>query len=827
MTILSNFTVCKKTATFAALLLATTALAVPPVNAATEQSPTPAPATDLAQETRAMTFAIPAQPLAQALARYSDVTGVSFAYKTGDFSGIQSPGVTGSLSPADALTRLLSGTDIAFEFTGAHTVALSKPAAINGRIILDTVSVEGQRESAWGPVQGFVAKRSATGSKTDTPINEVPQSVSVVTRDQMDALGARTVGDALTYHAGVTTGMRGDSAGLGGDNISIRGFAGDGTAGGSQNSYLDGLRLQGTNYATGALEPYLYERVEVLRGPTSVLYGQNQPGGVINRVTKRPSPSPMGEAQVRGGSFSTKELDLDVSGALSSDGKFIHRFVGVLSDQQAQTDHTGRRRKVIAPSISWLPTDDTTLTVQTFYQRDDIDGGFIKYVPAVGSLVDSEHGAISRDLFTGDPNYDKWERDVHAVSYSFDHRFNDNLTIRQNARYMRNDVDLEATYLRALNADHRTITRNLFGADEYAIDLTVDTQVEARVDTGPVKHLLLAGADWQRHDGDTLRRSGAGTAPTLDLYAPVYYQAISQPSVYQSTDYYTKQFGIYGQDQLKFGGWVVTLGGRHDWARSETTNNLTLVKTVTNAKAFTGRAGLGYAFDFGLTPYISLAESFEPQSGSDFSGKAFEPTTGEQYEVGLKYEPTGYNAFATLSVYQLKQQNVLTTDPVNTNFSVQTGEVRSRGLELEGSASLKNGWSVTASYTYLDQTITKSNDDDVGNRLTGIPKHRAGLWAGYRFDDGPLNGLQLGGGTRFVGSTEGDSDNTFDVQPYMLFDASAQFDLSALNPKLEGINFAVNATNLADKTYVASCTSYVRCYYGIGRTVIARLNYKW
>ena len=785
-------------------------------------------AAELAQGTDERAFDIAAQSLADGLMAFKEQSGLQLAYKSGDVAGLATRGVSGTMTQAQALVRLLAGTGLTYEFTANSTVTLTRiDTTGDNRLTLGTIAIEGRGESAWGPVDGYVAKRSATGSKTDTPINEVPQSISVVSRARMDDMGARTVGEALTYQAGVTTGMRGDSAGMGGDNISIRGFGGDGTAGADLNSYLDGMRLQGTNYAMSAFEPFLFERVEVMRGPTSVLYGQNQPGGLINRVSKRPSTEFMGEARILGGSFDTVEADFDISGPLTEDKTISQRLIGVISDQDAQTDFTGRQRQVIAPSISWRPSEDTTFTVQSFYQRDDIDGGFTKYVPAVGSLVDSAFGRISRERFTGDPNYDKWERDVQSLSYFAEHRFSDQLTIRQNARYLRNDVDLEATYLRALNADQRTITRNLFAADEYSVDYTVDTQLEGHIETGPARHTLLVGADWQRHDGDTLRRFGAGTAPTLDLYSPTYYQTITQPSVYQSTDYYSKQFGIYGQDQIKLDNWILTLGGRYDWARSETTNNLTSVKTTTNAKAFTGRAGLGYETDIGLTPYLSFAESFEPQSGSDFNGSAFEPTTGTQYEAGLKYEPTGYNAFAALSVYQLTQQNVLTTDPNNSGYSIQTGEVRSRGIELEGTAELHNGWSLVGSYTYLNQIVTSSNSGTEGNRLTGIPKHRAGLWAGYRFDDGMLKGLQLGGGVRFVGVTEGDTNNTFQVDPNTLFDASAQFDFAALNPKLAGVNFTLNATNLADKTYVASCISYARCYYGIGRTVTARLNYKW
>lgn len=766
-------------------------------------------------------FDIPAQPLTRALTVFGDQAGMQVTVDTDILAGRTSPSVSGRMAPAEALGRLLSGTGIIWRYADPTTLVLSD-GGNDGTIMLGPVKVEGRRESAYGPVQGYVANRTATATKTDTPISEVPQSVTVVTRDQIDARAARTVAEALAYSAGVATGLRGESSSLGDDNIVIRGFGGTGTL----NEYWDGLKIIGTNFATSGIEPYLFERVEVLRGPTSVLYGQNSPGGLVNSVSKRPPERTQGEVQVLGGSFELKELNLDVGGPLGTDGDVSYRLVGVASDQEAQTDFSGRERAVVSPGISWRPFENTTLTLQSMYQKDDANGRSVRTVPALGSLFSTPNGKIPRERYTGDPNYDKWDREIFSTAYILDHSFSGTWSARQNARYLHTDFDMETVYGRSpLSPDGRTIARSAFGVEEESDLFLIDNQLVGSFETGVLSHNLLLGADFQYREGSTFRRFAA--APPLDLYSPVYFQDIPEPPVFQDVDDQQFEAGLYVQNQIRFQRWILTLGGRHDWAESETTDNRTGTTSKSRDSAFTGRLGLGYAFDNGLTPYLGFAQSFQPQSGIDFGGNAFDPTEGEQFEAGVKYAVPGRNAFLTLAVFELAQRNVLTSDPVNAGFRVQTGEIRSRGIELEGVASLESGWDLAASYTYLDQEITKSNDNDLGKRPKAVPRQTASLWASYGFEAGWWRGTRVGGGVRYVGRSEGDALNTFHVPSYTLFDASLAYDMSVLGGQFANWHVAINATNLADKTYVASCTFATSCYYGIGRSVIARLKYQW
>lgn len=787
----------------------------------------PAPATQLAQLSTERPYNIAAQPLTTALTLFGQQSGIQITVHGTLPRDITAPAVRGTMTGEEALRRLLAGSGLIYIVADDKTIAIEKPGASKsgGATPLDPITVEGEGQTAFGSVDGFVANRSSTGSKTDIPINEVPQSISVITDDQIDALGARTVGEALSYTAGVIAGRQGDSSGLGGDNIAVRGFGGDGTAGASFNGYWDGLRIQGTQFAESGFDPFLFERLEVLRGPASVLYGQNVPGGIVNRISKRPPDKAQGEVMIRGGTFSTKELGVDLGGPVTEDANLTYRFVGILSDQNAQTEFTGRKRAAVAPSFTWRATPDTTLTVLTTYQYDDIDGGFVKALPALGTVFESQFGKIPRDRFTGDPNYDKWKREFYALGYVFEHKFNKTWSIRQNARYSHNDLDLESIFISSLQADERTANRSAFGAIESADTFAIDSHAQARLATGPLSHTLLFGIDVQHNSSDTLRRFGP--APTLDLYDPVYNQTIPEPSIFQNLDFRTRQLGLYAQDQIKYENWIFTIGGRQDWADSKTTDNLNGGATSQDDHKFTVRGGIGYAFDNGFTPYVGYAESFLPEVGADFSGTPFVPTTGKQYEAGVKYEPVGENLIATVSVFELKQENVLTPDPNNPGFEVQAGEVRSRGLELEGVATLDNGWSFIASYTYLDQKVTKSNDTDLGNRLTGIPRHMAAFWGAYAFKETILRGLQLGAGVRYIGSSVGDPENTFEVSAVTLFDTFASYDLGQIDNRLTGAELSLNVTNLTDKTYVASCARDTRCNYGIGRSVLAGLTYAW
>jgi iron complex outermembrane receptor protein len=433
-------------------------------------------------------------------------------------------------------------------------------------------------------------------------------------------------------------------------------------------------------------------------------------------------------------------------------------------------------------------------------------------------------------LFMGDPSFNKLSQDQFRIGYQFEHRFNEFVTVRQNLRYGEVDVDyryltpnLAALYGLFLAGNSTTLPRFSRQVSEHTNSFTVDNHAEAKFSTGPLQHTILYGIDYQRFGLDSITRGGA--APSLNLSNPQYYVPIATPTtvgiaVGPSTDQSTGQYGTYIQDQIKFYNWVVTAGTRHDWAELDTNDRLRTQVTVGKYQNQSSRIGVVYLFDFGLAPYVNYAESFLPITGTTFGGTAFKPTTGKQYEAGFRYTFPGTKAMFTFAAFDITQQNVLTPDTANLNFSVQTGEVRSRGYETELTATLANGLNVVASYTRQELEVTESNDVDLGKVPILTPKDLASAYLDYTIPSGMLAGLGFGAGVRYVGSTFMDKSNTATNDPYTLYDAGIHYQMK------NGVTAAINVTNLFDKTY-ATCSFNGGCNWNAGRVVTGTMKYRW
>ncbi|HTK01702.1 MAG TPA: TonB-dependent siderophore receptor [Bordetella sp.] len=690
------------------------------------------------------------------------------------------------------------------------------PAAAQNTQQLPVISVTGDAvETADGPVQGYVATRSSAGSKTDTALVDVPQSVSVVTRQQMDDQAAQTLDQALRYVPGVYS----QDNDLRFDQLTIRGFDAD--------SYLDGMKLnQTTWFANPRIDPYFLERIDVLRGPASVLYGQASPGGLVDMVSKRPTADPLHSIEMGIGNDQRYQLGFDFGGPVDQDGKWLYRVTGLGRDANTQTGHIEEQRVGIAPALTWQPSSDTSLTLLGSYQYDP-EGGLFNPVPAYGTAKWNPNGRLHPDDYLGDPDRDRFRRTQYSAGYLLEHRFNDLLQVRQNVRYLHDDVDYYQTSLSSpLTQDQRSAYMWANINHEHLSQFTIDNQAQFDFSTGPLRHTLLAGVDYQYLQND-IRRGGQyfGDYP-IDIFNPDYS---GFPRVPITVDETTRlaQFGGYLQEQLRWDRWLLTLGGRQDYASTRDAQDSamtgsSLASSRTGDHAFTWRGALSYKFDNGIAPYASYATSFQPQSGTDWNGNPFIPTRGKQYEVGIKFQPAAIRSYATVAVYDLRQTNVVTPDPDpgHPQASVQSGEVRSRGVELEAHAELSREFSLIASYAYLDNVVTKSNDATQGKHPTGVPKQMASTWADYTIRGGDLNGLGFGGGVRYVGETYGSPDNDFVLPARVLVDAAVHYDTGRWR-------FALNASNLFNKEYLAYCNSTMLCYWGASRTVLATARYQW
>jgi iron complex outermembrane receptor protein len=725
--------------------------------------------------------------------------------------------------------RLALLASVALVAIGIVPAARAQDAAIE----VPEVDVQATAWRSWQPVQGYVAPVTTTGSKTDTPLIEAPQSVGVVTRDQIDDQAAQSVSQALRYTAGVLPEVR-PSARY--DSVFVRGFGGQGTGAAFVN-FLDGLRQgRGLYFGVPNTDPWLLERIEVLRGPASVLYGQTGVGGLVNLVSRRPTAVPVNEVRIEAGSHALLQTAFDFGGPLTSDGQFLYRLTGIARKADTQYDYTQEERIAIAPAFTWRADDNTTLTILTSYQKDP-EGGFYNFVPATGTVLPNPNGRIGRNFFGGDPSYDKYDRTQASIGYQLEHRVDDTWTLRQNFRYSHIDAEVNVLSVRSIT-NNRTGVRGATFVSDHANAYALDNQAQASFTTGPLRHTALFGIDWQRTSARARQglASGAGV-PSIDLFRPTYFQGVqpiwTDPS--GLTNQELDQLGFYAQDQIALDRWRFNIGVRYDRASIGTTTHQASGANASQISQFddevTWRVGGLYLFDNGLAPYASYSTSFLPNTGTfapQRGGGNFQPTTGEQYEIGVKFQPPGMNSFVQVAAYHITQQNVLTRDPVYITSSIPQGEIRSRGIEVEGRASLNDNLDLIGTYSYIDAEITRSNNPGVaGNRVPQVPHHIASGWANYTFHEGPLRGLQLGGGVRYVGSTYGDEANTFKVDDVTLFDAAIRYDVGARFESVRGLELAVNAQNIADKDYVASCSTLTACYYGTGRLVLGSVRVRW
>ena len=780
----------------------------------------PAMAQDAAgRSSRVTAYSIPAQPLGSALTSFADRAGLKLLFPAQLVTGRQSGGLSGRLSPEQALQKLLAGTGLTYRFTSASTVRIAgQPASgstdIGNATTLAPIIVQGGQENALGPVDGIVATQSATGTKTATPLIETPQSVSVVSAQQVRDQAAKGVGEALRYSPGVVAEEYGGTDSRI-DRFMVRGFA-------DSNPYLDGLTTN-TYYTllSAKLETYGLERIEVLSGPASSLYGANTPGGLVSAVSKRPTETPLHEFQLQVESPKGVSGAFDLGGPLTDDGTLLYRLTGVARAADTQVDSVDTRNYYLAPAFTWKPDEDTTLTVLPKFQRSD-DGVLVQNLPALGTLYDASFGKIPTDLFIGEPDFNTIARSSQSIGYAFEHRFDDVWTVRQNLRYSNTGTHIEQIGTAGYLPDTTELDRWTLGADAILHDFAVDTQMEAKFDTGPVDHTLLAGIDYMRSHSRWYERDG--TASPLDVLNPVYGQPFTVPDVDFATEDHLRQTGVYVQDQMRFDNWRISGALRYDWALTRDADLLAEDGTgVENSdRHLTGRVGVLYLFDNGFAPYASYATSFKPTPGLNATtGEALKPTTGEQYEIGLKYQPPGSDSYFTASLYTIDQENVTSTNPGPPATQTQTGGVRMRGLELSGVADLDNGLKLIANYSLNAGEITSDEDETIrGNRPKDVPRHMANLWLDKTIETGAAEGLGFGAGLRYVGDRYGDNTNTLKIPGYVLIDAAVHYDY-------KDWRFALNATNLFDKKYVGTCDGDTFCYYGERRAVVGTISVKW
>lgn len=675
-----------------------------------------------------------------------------------------------------------------------------KPVAAEQQLPAVTVAAPAEAPQS----AGYVARNATTATKSSTPIIETPQSISVITREEMEAQGVQNVSEAVRYTAGATSEIYGSDPRT--DWIKLRGF--------TAPDFLDGLALPRGTYAWGKTDPYMLDSIEVVRGPSSGLYGQTPPGGLINMTSKRPTMEPVREIQLQAGHPERWQGALDLGGPIGDGERFAYRFVALGRAGETQVDHVNDDRVMVAPSFTWNLSRDTSLTLLAHYMRSKSKS--LQFLPAYGTLFGNPNGTISRGTFLGNTDWDDYTHEQKAVGYAFSHRFNPDVTFRQNLRLAEVDYDLQVVRGFGFAAGSlRNVNTRPVAIHDRVRGIALDNQLEYKVQTGPVAHTLLAGIDYQDQTADYT--FGTGTLRAIDIYNPVN-TPIGSINTTTSTKQSVRQLGFYLQEQARIGRLTLLATGRHDSLRGTSTNRLNNVDTQLDDSAMTGRVGAIYNFDSGFAPYVSYSSSFQPNVGVDYTGGALKPTTGKQFEAGVKYQPRSWQrSLVTLAVYDLRQNDIVAYNAALLG-NQQTGKVRVKGVELEGRANLFGGLDALASVTYTHSEVEQSvNARAIGKALPQTPKMAASTWLNYRFSDPTLLGLSMGVGVRYIGSTYANDINSLKVPSVTLVDAALRYELGKLHPTLKTTSLALNIANLFDREYVAGCNDLNSCYWGSGR----------
>jgi len=676
-------------------------------------------------------------------------------------------------------------------------------------LALEEMQVTASAERADGPVQGYRATRSASATRTDTAIHETPQSISVVPAQVVEDIGATRLEDALDYAGGVERGNNFGGQGL--TEFLVRGFS-------TQEFYRNGFAVN-RGYPNMP-DASTLERIEVLRGPASMLYGRGDPGGTFNIVSKQPQAE---RRTVLGSQVNTDGLrrgTLDTTGAVDESAAFTYRLNLVAEGSDSFRDHVESERYNIAPVLRWQLSDDTALILEGDYlhNRHPMDRGLTRYPNQAGDL--------SRDRFLGEESAGKLTNKNATTQLRLEHQLDSQWMLRGGIQYLDGSLDGGAVENNGLASDGRTVGRNYSERWLNWNDLAVQANLEGHFDAAGLAHTLLLGVEFDEYNYDSLiRRSGGLTSDfPIDLYEPVYGQPL--PALTRTTTYddeNLKSYAFFVQDQIALTERLkAQVGARLERFEQRYDNKLTPAGSWDQAhNAVSPRFGLIYDLTEELAVYANTSRSFKPNRGADRSSQAFDPEKGIAHEVGIKYELPEHDLSITAALFHITKENVLTSDPLDSNYQVAAGEARSRGFDISVAGNITPQWRVIGGYAYVDAEVTESSSASmpVGTRLANVPRHSFNLLDTYEFADGPLAGLGVGMGVKYVGDRKGGASSTaFDM------DAYTTVDLLAYYPLTERVRLNLNLNNVFDEEYEERAWGNIWAYPGAPRTLQAGIS---
>jgi len=643
---------------------------------------------------------------------------------------------------------------------------------------LDTISVTTDAyESATSPVKGYRAIRSASATKTDTAIRDIPQSISVIPATVLKDLGSTNVERALEFAGGVS--KQNNFGGLTLYEYSVRGFT-------TSEFYQDGFSANRGYPSTP--DAANIERIEVLKGPAASLYGRGDPGGTVNIVTKKPQPEAFTTLQTSAGSWDRYRTAVDVNTPLDSEGKVLTRVNLAVEDNHSFRDHVQSKRVFVAPSFSWQLDPDTSLLVESEFVRHSstFDRG----------IVDAP--GISRSTFLGEPNDGDIDNHNNRLQATLEHHLNDAWKLRLASHYKQGSLWGDASESRALNADGHTVNRRYRERSTGWHDSITQLELRGLFDIGSWQHELLVGTEYEDYRKKERVTAIAGSPYAIDIYRPVYGQP--KPNGARSgTDFFeqTKSHALNLQDQIiltdRLRGMLGARFEHFEQSIDDFTRNH--AKSQQTHDAFTQRAGLLYQLTPQVGVFANASTSFKPNSGLDANNKSFKPEEGVGYEVGIKSELFDDRLSATLAAFHIEKENVLTLDPA-TNLNRAVGKARSQGFDLQLTGQVTDAVRVIGAFAYIDAEVTKGDKAiPAGSRILGVAKRSGSLLGVYEFQDGALRGSDLGAAFTYVGDRSGEAGTNFELPAYHTVDLLAHYKAT------ENVTVGLNLNNLFDEKY--------------------------
>lgn len=674
-------------------------------------------------------------------------------------------------------------------------------------------------------VYGKLSHYSAT--KSDTPIMDVARSVSIEDLSQIIDKGALTLDDTFTYSSGVA----GQTYGFAtrGDWIKVRGL--------NVPQYQDSLQSLFGNYNNTRPDIFTLEQVEILKGPASVLYGKGSPGGLVNVVSKTPKAESAHQIIIEAGNFNRKEIAIDSTGTIGSNESWLYRLVSVVRDSDTQVNHVEDKSKVFAPSITWLASDDTEVTMLVNYTDTESDTA-AQFLPLQGTLLPAPNGKkITSDTYLGLPSFNKYDAETLAVTLMAKHDINDYWQLSANARYTDASADYQQAWTSFLGAGNRyiynadgslykdgTVPRTFYRNDATSEQKVIDMRLLGEFSTGNIEHKILIGTQYQDVTTGTagyyafapgldfstgLSDSTLGDSLWVNLFDPQYVDidvdALLAPYYTENPETTSTDIGFYISDQIDIDLWSITVGARYDDSKSKTSGESQSDSEVSLS------AGVIYKFTNGISPYINYAESFEPVIGDNGQGKLLKPQRGEQIELGVKYVPAAFDGFFTLAWFDIEQTNLSDPNSNPQEFEQQSGKAKINGIEFESLSSFGN-FSLELNASKLD---TESAD---GFKLDSVPEKQASAWLSYK-PSGKFKGFKSGFGMRYSGESY-DGTDTYRTPSYTLTDLMLGYEVNQWD-------FALNIRNLTDKNYFATCLGRGDCFPGEERTIVGRVSYNF